>query len=272
MEHAKEEELIAFHDGERSGREKLSAHLESCPECRAAFEKIEAVFAAMDSLPVPDPGENYGQRVWAAISPRLREHQARWWENFLAPRRLVAVGAFAMIVIAAFVAGRYWPSKSQTPDANNIDTATVRERILVVAVGDHLSKSEMLLVELSNAQPNPASGKLVNISAEQKRAEDLLEENRLYRQTALTEGDQVMASTLDELERVLLDVANSPDEVTPARFDAMQKKLASRGILFKVRVIRQGLHDRANPAKQQPAPKQSQQNISNRKIKEGNRA
>ncbi len=271
MEHLMEEQLIAFHDGERSDHEHISAHLASCSECRAALEKIEAVFAAMDAMPVPDPGENYGQRVWAAISPRLPERQPRWWENFFAPRRLVAVGAFAMIVLAAFVAGRYWPSKSRTPDANNIDTAKVRERILVVAVGDHLSKSEMFLVELSNTQPNPGSGKLVNISAEQRRAEDLLEENRLYRQTALQEGDQVMASTLDELERFLLDVANSPGEVTPARFEAMQKRLESRGILFKVRVIRQGLHDRASPAKPQPAQKQ-QQNISKAIRQEGHRA
>jgi len=97
----------------------------------------------------------------------------------------------------------------------------------------------MLLIELSNAQPNPASGKLVNISAEQHRAEDLLEENRLYRQTALKEGDQVMANTLDELERVLLDVANSPDQVTPARFDAMQKK---------ARVARNSFQSSGDPA------------------------
>ena len=279
MAHPQEEELIAYRDGERSGRENISAHLQSCAECRAALEKIEAVFAAMDSLPVPDPGENYGQRVWAAISPRLPERQSQWWEAFFAPRRLAAVGAFATVAIVAFLAGRFWwhPPVAQPPAS----PAEVRERILVVAVGDHLSKSEMLLVELSNAQPNPSSGKLVNISAEQKRAEDLLEENRLYRQTALTEGDQAMASTLDELERVLLDVANSPDQVTPARFDAMQKKLASRGILFKVRVIRQGLHDRANPAKSQPAQKQQQnisktplrqQEISIRKTREGNKA
>ena len=68
MEHPKEEELIAFHDGEQSGRERVQEHLRACAECRAALEKIEAVFAAMDSLPVPDPGENYGQRVWAAIN------------------------------------------------------------------------------------------------------------------------------------------------------------------------------------------------------------
>ncbi|GAC1636050.1 MAG: hypothetical protein NVS9B14_14160 [Candidatus Acidiferrum sp.] len=270
MNHMSEEQLIAFHDGEHTDRERVSAHLAACSECRAALEKLEAVFAAMDAMPVPDPGENYGQRVWAAIAPRLPEKQPHWWESFFAPRRLAAVGAFAAIVLAAFLAGRYWQPKFTNNNGNKIDTAAVRERILVVAVGDHLSKSEMFLVELSNAQPNPASRQLVNISATQKRAEDLLDENRLYRQTALKQGDQMMASTLDELERVLLDIANSPDKVTPARFESMQQRLASRGILFKVRVIQQGLQDRAK-SQQKPAQKPMQQNISKTNRQEGNR-
>jgi hypothetical protein len=268
MEHPKDEELIAFHDGDPANHERVEEHLRACSECRAALEKIEVVFAAMDSLPVPDPGENYGQRVWAAISPRLPERQPRWWEGFFAPRRLVAAGAFAAIVVAAFIAGRLIGRPPVKPaDGEVVDVAKIRERVLVVAVRDHLDKSEMILVELSNAQANPSSGKLVNISSEQRRAEDLLDENRLYRQTALQEGDQVMASTLDELERTLLDIANGPDEVTPARFEAMQKRLESRGILFKVRVVKQGLRERGNPAKQQPVP---QRNISKTNMKEGN--
>src|SRR5215467_5424044 len=275
MEHLMEEQLIAFNDGDGANRERVAEHLRACAECRSSLEKIEAVFAAMDAMPVPDPGENYGQRVWAQISSRLPERRPAswktWWESFFAPRRLAAVGAFATVAVAAFLAGRLLlsPKVVQPP----IDSAQVRERVLVVAVGDHLSKSEMFLVELSNAQPNSTPGKLVNISAQQHRAEDLLEENRLYRQTALQEGDRIMASTLDELERVLIDIANSPDQVTPARFESMQQRLASRGILFKVRVIRQGLHDRANPAKQPPAQKpMQQQNISKGNSQEGHRA
>src|SRR5262249_56180611 len=208
---------------------------------------------------------------------RERQPQSwkNWWEGFFAPRRLVAAGAFAAIIVAAFLAGVYWRHPSSGPGpvkaVEPVDTAQVRERILVVAVGNHLSKSEMFLVELSNAQPNSGSGKLVNISAEQHRAEDLLEENRLYRQTALKEGDPVMVSTLDELERVLLDVANSPEQVTPARFESIRQRMESRGILFKVRVIQQGLRDRAKPAKPQPAPKAQQQNISKTNHQEGNR-
>ena len=75
----------------------------------------------------------------------------------------------------------------------------------------------------------------------------------MYRQTALEGGDKAMASTLDELERVLMDVANSPAEVTPAQFEAIQKRIAQQGILLKVRVVRQELRTAETGRKSQPA-------------------
>ena len=243
MNHMTEEELIAYRDGESHSREGFSTHLNECADCRREMDRIEAVFAALDILPIPDPGENYGNRVWAQIAPRLPEKHAHWWQNFLQPRRLVLAGAMAALVLLAFYAGRV--TKHPGPDV--ADAGKVRERVLVVAVGDHLGRSEMILMELANAEPEKGQ-KLMNISTEQKRAEDLLEENRLYRQTALRDGDTLMASTLDELERVLLDIANSPNEVTPAQFEAIQKRIAAKGILLKVRVVKQELRQKRESA------------------------
>lgn len=248
MKHATEEELFAYRDGDAKGRQAMAAHLKECAECRAELSRLEEVFAALDAMPVPDPGDDYGTRVWRQIAPRLPEKRAKWWEAFLVPQRLAVAGAVAALVIAAFLAGRI----TDGPERAAADPSTVGERVLVVAVGQHLGKSEMVLVELSNAQP--ASGqKLINIAAEQRRAESLVEENRLYRQTAVQSGDKAIASTLDELERVLLDVANSPGEVTPAQFESIQKRIAERGILLKVRVVRQELRTAETGRKSQPA-------------------
>lgn len=253
MRHPTEEELFAYRDGERKNREAMAAHVKECAECRAELARLEEVFAALSSLPVPDPGEHYGTKVWLQIADRLPEKRSHWWEAFFAPRRLAVVGAMAALVLVAFFAGKWTTIK--TPVANDaVPAEQVRERVLVVAVGEHLGKSEMILMELSNAQPAENGKKLVNISATQKRAEELVEENRLYKQTALESGDQAMASTLDELQRILLDVANSPDEVTPAQFESIQKRIASQGILLKVRVVRQEL--RAQTEKRANAPAQ----------------
>ena len=252
MKHTSEEELFAYREGEMNGREAIAAHLHECPECRGELERLEEFFTTLNALPVPDPGEEYGAKVWRQIAIRLPKRRVSWWQSWFMPRRLLALGAAAAVLALTFYAG--WISKSKTSGGDVADAGRVRERILVVAVGEHLGKSEMVLVELSNAQPAGSGKKLINISAEQRRAENLVEENRLYRQTALSSGDTAMASTLDELERVLLDVANSPDEVTPAQFESIQKRIAAQGILLKVRVVQQEL--RAESEGRKTAPKQ----------------
>jgi hypothetical protein len=163
----------------------------------------------------------------------------------------MAMGAAAALLALAFFAGRA-TKPGKTGGEETLDAGKVRERVLLVAVGEHLGKSEMILMELSNAQP-VAGKQLINISTAQRRAEDLVEENRLYRQSALHEGDNGMASTLEELQRVLLEVANSPAEVTPAQFESIQKRIAQRGILLKVRVVRQELRAEASKAQSEPA-------------------
>jgi hypothetical protein len=263
MKHPNEEELIAYHDGaiadDPGPRDDIGAHVRECPECQAEFERINAVLAALDAMPIPEPGDDYGQRVWLQIAPRLPDRQPRWWDfglskhaasggtwwtDLFAPRRLAAFGTIAALVIVAFVAG--WVTRTHVgPTPLTGDASKVRERVLIMAVGEHLGRSEMVLVELANL--GPASGgaaRPVNIAAEQRRAEDLLEENRLYRQTALEQGDAGLASVLDELERVLLDVAHSPQQVSTGQLETIRQRIETRGILFKVRVVSKQLQQR----------------------------
>jgi hypothetical protein len=75
----------------------------------------------------------------------------------------------------------------------------------------------------------------------------------LYRETAEQQGDAALASVLDELERVLLDVAHSPQEISPAKLESLQKRIEARGILFKVRVVGKELQQKQSTTKAAPA-------------------
>ncbi len=92
----------------------------------------------------------------------------------------------------------------------------------------------MVLAELTNA--SDGKGKL-DITDERQIAEQLLDDNRLYRQTARSTGDTAVASVLDDLERVLLEISHSPSEVSNDQLDALRQEIESRGLLFKVRVL-----------------------------------
>jgi hypothetical protein len=226
------------------------------------LDRIEAVLSALDNLPVPERGPEYGRAVWQQIAPRLPEKAGRGWSAWFEPRRWVAIGAMAALVMAAFVAGRWTKPKDSGAPAASV--AQVRERVLVVAVGEHLGKSEMVLMELANATPPEPGQKQINISAEQRRAEDLLDANRLYRETAQHDGDAALASVLDDLERVLLDVAHSPQELTPAKLESLQKRIEAHGILFKVRVVGKELQEKQKQTNSAPAQTGSEKRERNK--------
>jgi hypothetical protein len=150
---------------------------------------------------------------------------------------VLAAATMAVLIIGAFLAGRTWqkPSAHLMAGRQAGSDPGVRERVLLVAVGDHLERSQMVLVELANAGA-PAAGRL-DISYEQRTAEDLLESNRLYRQTAATNGDVATAALLEDLERVLLEIAHSPSEVSARQLEELRKQIEDRGILFKVKIF-----------------------------------
>ena len=101
----------------------------------------------------------------------------------------------------------------------------------------------MVLVELANAHP---TGPL-DISAERDRAADLVSESRLYRQTAAHTGDGEVASVLDDLDRVLLEISHAPSHVSPEELDGLRRRFEAEGILFKIRVLGSNVRSREDP-------------------------
>jgi len=106
--------------------------------------------------------------------------------------------------------------------------------VLVIAVGDHLERLEAVLTELENADPHHDG---VDISYEQRSAEDLLDSNRLFRQTAAADGDVVTASVLEDFENVLLEITHQPAHVSPQQLEDLRRDIKDRGVLFKAKVL-----------------------------------
>jgi hypothetical protein len=225
MNHPTEEQFVLYYYGEAA---EIEEHVGSCEPCRAQYQALQRVLNSVDSFPVPERAPDYESQVWASIEKRM-EKRSRWLRFGWRP--MFAAAAMAMLLIGAFFAGRGWHKTQPVQMADN----GVRERVLLVAVGDHLERSQMVLVELANAGA-PAAGRL-DISYEQQTAEDLLESNRLYRQTAATNGDAATAALLEELERVLLEIAHSPSEVSARQLEELRRQIEDRGILFKVKVF-----------------------------------
>ena len=165
----------------------------------------------VDSLPVPERAAEYGAQVWQRIEHRLPARRRSFWmlPTAVATGRRPARPSQRLLV-AAFIAGRFYPQAQQPAQMAAAD-AQAGERVLLVAVGDYLERSQMVLIELANANPKGP----LDISTEQERAGDLVTETRLYRQTAAHTGDTRITGVLDELERVLVDITHAPSKISP---------------------------------------------------------
>lgn len=120
---------------------------------------------------------------------------------------------------------------------------------MTVAVGDHLDQSQVMLLELLNAD----SDTVTSIESEQQRARDLVAANRLYRQTAMQAGNEGIGELLDALERVLVEIANAPPDVSARELDALRADIEARGILFRLRVMSSAMRAREQNAALSPA-------------------
>jgi hypothetical protein len=238
MTHPSEQDLVLYFYGDAPEARALERHLAECGTCAAEFAQLRHTLSSID-YPVPERAADYEAKLWSTLRPRLNEAESKApkrsvWSAVFQPRRWAIAGALAAVIAAAFLAGRYWPEKSQpTPLAGKTPPSGGSDRVLMVAVGDHLDRTEMILVELVNTRPE---GK-IDISAERDLAQSLVNENRLYRQTAQRDKDPEIAGVLDQVERTLIDIAHQPDSISGKQLEDLQKQIESQGILFKVRVI-----------------------------------
>jgi hypothetical protein len=97
-------------------------------------------------------------------------------------------------------------------------------------MSDHLDRSQVILAELLNA---PDRG--FDLRQEQQQARDLVDENRLLRASAIRAGNTSQAALLDDLERVLLDIANGSSQRADDT-EALRRRIENDGLLFKVRI------------------------------------
>jgi hypothetical protein len=247
MAHLSEPDLVLHYYGELAGADerKATTHLAECASCRHEFTRLQRVLGAIDeSVLAPSLPDGFERTVWARLEPDLPLRRRGWFSWLvLSPMPVVIATAVLVLVGAAFFAGRL-SSPPATP-VTAVNTADqVRERILLVDLGDHLDRSQMVLVELVTADPEGT----LDVTGERAHAEQLLAANRLYRQTAVSTGDTAMSDLLDELERVLVELAAGPGELSPQQLGSVRRLIEGEGLLFRVRIVSSEVRERQKEA------------------------
>jgi hypothetical protein len=254
MKHLTEEEWIEYYYGESPDQQRMQEHIGECAECAAVGRDLARDLAEMRlSEGEPQPGPKYGNHVWQALHssltpyPRTQNTRRSWGWPVTWNLRLGLAGVAVVLVaiaLAAFYSGRMWEQKRapQVVAANNGQAAG--QRVILFVVSDHLDRSQRLLAELDDPDEAAADHGL------QTTARELLTENRLYRQSsARVNGaagakdiaigaDSSLETILDDLEPVLVELANQPNDLNRKEIIRLRKELNTGGLLFEIHVLR----------------------------------
>ena len=241
--HLTEDELILHYYGEtdRADESRIVSHLASCGDCQSADQQLRRVMTMVDSAAPVEAPDGFERTAWARLEPALDGNRPAGWRAMFAVPQWAMAGGVAALVLAAFVAGRFSGGEAVVTTPT---TAAVVEfepaRVLNNEVGDHLDRTQMMLVELANAETDHGDV----LAGEQVRAADLVAANRLIRQSAMQSGDSAVVDILEDLERVLLEIANAPADASSNQLTDLQSQITTEDLLFRLRVIASEMRQR----------------------------
>lgn len=147
--------------------------------------------------------------------------------------RLAVAASIGALMVAAFAAGRVWERPAAEPSTRVDDGQSMHEQLLRAEVEDHFERSQRVLAELVNADDEIGAP----IAGDRARAADLVAAGRLYRRSAEEIGDAEIGGLLEDLERVLVEVANGPADIEPADLARLRQRIDDQDLVFRVRVV-----------------------------------
>jgi hypothetical protein len=225
----------------------LAAEVAESTELSARYDALCNELQLVDAYVPPQRGDDYGAEVWQRISPQLNGASANsggrlqaWFASLSQPRFSLA-GALSVLLVAllAFTLGRNGGPENITIPGGAVNGTAIAlagidsQRLLTHSVSGHLEQVNLVLTQFANTtQTNPN---------EAAYATDMLVANRLYRQAAVSQGNQKLAAFLAELEPLLIELAYEAQSGSPATRERMQREVRD-GLLFRVRVMNMKLN------------------------------
>ena len=254
--HVTDEDLLLDYYGEASPdvRAAMRAHLAVCDRCRALDRELRGVLALVNTEPAPEAPEGFEREMWARLEPhvvsgfsrtepvRLKPDTTFWW--FELPRWAFAVGT-AALAIGAFSLGRVW-DPAPAPSTDSVAEVTdISDRLLRSEVEEYLERSQRVLVELVNTDDDAP----VMLASDRERAANLVADGRLYRRSIGETGDADTRDLLEDVERVLVEIANGPEAETSNHLSGVRARISNQDLIFRLRLMTAEMRERERRAR-----------------------
>ena len=246
MKHITDEDLTLLYYGEHEDP-ALAVMVAESEELSARYDALSAELKLADAYQPPQRGDDYGAEVWQRISSQLvaedRKTTGRlgeWFTSLVQPRfSLAGALSISLVALLAFTLGRNGGQGTSNYHVSPLGASPAlviadidSSRLLSHSVSTHLEQVNLVLTQFVNSSETSAN--------ETEYATDMLVANRLYRQAAIQQGNQKLATFLTDLEPLLIELAYQAQSGSPATRERMQQEVKD-GLLFRVRIMNKQL-------------------------------
>jgi len=259
MHTIRDDDLILYHyrDGLSPGElDDITVALAASGELRERYRRLCGLLAAVDAAGPQPADAGLESRLWSRLESRIagsgpapqrvgrsahsgqrRPRRRQWW----------AIAAAATLVLAVgFLGGRLSaPLSPETPVPVDSVAATepaasssLATRALDAYVASHLRTTEGLLLGASLGDDTHLDMDDAALAAA------LVDSNRLYAAAAARAGNARLAGFLQQLEPVLIELANPPAGTRIERHEGLREFIDDADLLFQLRATETQLRTR----------------------------
>lgn len=234
--HLTDNQLVLLYYREPLEEAGLDGHLASCAECLARFASLTRILGVVAKDDTPEPAGDFEARLTARVLAAAKAPEKGRLLHFPRVTRYLAVGAaLAACLMIAFSVGR----QLGRVEEQTLSAAQTQERVLLTALGEHLGRSRVTLVELKNREVSES-----DLVALQAAADNLVVASRLFRAAAERAGENQIVDVMEETERLLVRFAAAPAAEAEGELDGLRRRVDSRDLLFRLKVMEASVEKR----------------------------
>ena len=228
---------------EQDEKEFVEKKLASDPEWQSEYQELKATFEVFDDLPDQEPPREYFRNFYDRLQPKLENKSLltkaiEWLMPGQQLRPAVAIAGFAAtFVIVGLIISNVYLTNEPIPSRKETTIKISRtEGFLENATRQHLERTQMLLTDVANISSDE-DYYLEKVNDSLSASEMLLSDNRTYRLAAEKANDQDLVEVLNEIEVILMDLANMDEEMADYALPSIQKRIRKKNFLIKIEII-----------------------------------
>ncbi|UCH61589.1 MAG: anti-sigma factor [Fidelibacterota bacterium] len=233
-------------------QQAFDAHLATCPNCAEEYQQLLWTLNIMDQRQPPAIDPAYWEGFWNRLSDRLKPDRRKVfrpdWRRWFPPVTLPVRPAWVSVAAAVLlIATGVYIGRSIYLGQPNGPAAVTRAEVLDPAViaefngmlSHYLGQSRSLLLGLENFDTGYDDPALLDFPRQQMMSWELLVQGQEIKRHAVASSDPRLQHLVNEIERVLLQLANSEGEDLEWTIRLVQEGVEQNAILVKINLTEQ---------------------------------